>query len=56
MKESVFKSYDEARGWARRRPAGMHQPGFPVLRVSNCIAVPKEMCIQWMEEQVGGAG
>ena len=34
---------------------GMHEPGFPVLRVGSRIVVPKEKFIQWAEEQTGGA-
>lgn len=33
----------------------MHQPDFTVLRVSNCMVVPKEKFIQWVEEYTGGA-
>lgn len=34
--------------------AVMHAPGFPVLRLGNCMVVPKEKYIQWMEEHTGG--
>ena len=33
----------------------MHEPGFPVLRVSSRMVVPKEKFIRWAEEQSGGA-
>ena len=68
MKESVYKSYDElplflnselvAKVLGVSLTSGyelMHQPDFTVLRVSNCMVVPKEKCIQWMEEHTGGA-
>ena len=32
----------------------MHEPGFPVLRVSSRMVVPKEKFIRWTEEQSGG--
>ena len=68
MKESVYKSYDElplflnselvAKVLGVSLSSGyelMHQPDFPVLRVGNRMVVPKEKCIQWMEEHTGGA-
>ena len=68
MKESVYKSYDElplflnselvAKVLGVSLSSGyelMHQPGFPVLRVGSRMVVPKEKCIQWMEEHTGGA-
>lgn len=68
MKESVYKSYDElplflnselvAKVLGVSLTSGyelMHQPGFPVLRVGSRMVVPKEKCIQWMEEHTGGA-
>lgn len=30
----------------------MHEPYFPVLRVSNHLVVPKEQFIQWVAEQL----
>ena len=33
----------------------MNEPGFPVLRVGRRMVVQKEKCIQWTEEQSGGA-
>ena len=33
----------------------MYQPDFKVLRVSNCMVVPKEKFIQWAKEHMGGA-
>ena len=33
----------------------MHEPSFPTLRVGSRMVVPKEKCIQWMEEHTGGA-
>ena len=68
MKESVYKSYDElplflnselvAKVLGVSLSSGyelMHQPDFPVLRVGSSMVVPKEKCIQWMEEHTGGA-
>ena len=67
MKESVYKSYDElplflnselvAKVLGVSPSSGyelMHQPDFPVLRVGSRMVVPKEKCIQWMEEHTGG--
>ena len=57
MKESVYKNHNEARVLGTSPSSGyelMHQPDFPVLRVGNCMVVPKEKCIQWMEEHTGG--
>ena len=33
----------------------MHPPDFPVLRVGNCMVVPKDKFMQWVEEHMGGA-
>ena len=58
MKESVYKNHNEARVLGTSPSSGyelMHQPDFTVLRVSNYMVVPKEKCIQWMEEHTGGA-
>ena len=58
MKESVYKNHNEARVLCVSPSSGyelMHQPDFPVLCVSNCMVVPKEKFIQWMEEHTGGA-
>lgn len=68
MKESVYKSYDElplflnselvAKVLGVSPSSGyelMHEPEFPVLRVGSRMVVPKEKCIQWMEEHTGGA-
>lgn len=67
MKESVYKSYDElplflnselvAKVLGVSPSSGyelMHQPDFPVLRVSNRMVVPKEKFMQWVEEHTGG--
>ena len=32
----------------------MHEPGFPVLRVSSRMVVPKDQFIQWVEAHTGG--
>lgn len=58
MKESVYKNHNEAKVLGVLPSRGyelMHQPDFPVLRVGNRMVVPKEKCIQWMEEHTGGA-
>ena len=58
MKESVYKNHNEAKVLGvslSREYKLMHQPDFPVLRVGNRMVVPKEKCIQWMEEHTGGA-
>ncbi|WOC76333.1 DNA-binding protein [Intestinibacillus sp. NTUH-41-i26] len=57
MRESVYKSYVEVKvpGVSlSSRYELMHQPDFTVLRVGNCMVVPKEKYIQWMEEHTGG--
>lgn len=57
MRESVHKSYGEAKvpGVSlSSRYELMHQPDFAVLRAGNCMVVPKEKYIQWMEEHTGG--
>ena len=57
MKESVYKNHNEAKVLGTSPSSGyelMHQPDFPVLRVGNRMVVPKEKCIQWMEEHTGG--
>ena len=68
MKESVYKSYDElplflnselvAKVLGVSLSSGyelMHQPDFTVLRVSNCMVMPKDKFMQWVEEHTGGA-
>ena len=58
MKESVYKNYGEATVPGTSPSSGyelMYQPDLTVLRVSNCMVVPKEKCIQCMEEHTGGA-
>ena len=57
-KKSVYKNHNEARVLGTSPSSGyelMHPPDFPVLRVGSRIVVPKEKCIQWMEEHTGGA-
>ena len=34
----------------------MHEPGFPILKISNRMVVPKEKFIQWVEENTAGGG
>ena len=58
MRESVYKNYGEAKVLGVSPSSGyelMHQPGFPVLRVSNRMVVLEEKLIQWAEEHTGGA-
>ncbi len=68
MKESIYKSYDElplflnaetvaqvlgiSSTWAYEL---MHSTGFPVLKISSCLVVPKEEFLSWVECQMGGA-
>ena len=57
-KKSVYKNHNEAKVPGVSPSSGyelMHQPDFPVLRVGSRMVVPKEKCIQWMEEHTGGA-
>lgn len=66
-KESSYKSYNELPLFLNSElvskvlgvsPSNgyelMHEPGFPVLRVGNCLVVPKEQFIQWVAEHTGG--
>ena len=49
MKKSVYKNHNEARVLGTSPSSGyelMYQPDFTVLRVSNCMVVPKEKFIQ----------
>ena len=58
MKESVYTNHNEAKVLGTSPSSGyelMHQPDFPVLRVGSRMVVPKEKCIQCMEEHTGGA-
>lgn len=58
MKKSVYKNHNEARVLGTSPSSTyelLHEPDFTVLRVGNRMVVPKEKCIQWMEEHTGGA-
>ncbi len=58
IKESVYKNHNEAKVPGISPSSGyepMHEPDFLVLRVGHCMVVPKEKCIQWMDEHTGGA-
>ena len=58
MKESVYKNYGEATVPGTSPSSEyelMYQPDFAVPRVGSRMVVPKEKCIQWMEEHTGGA-
>ena len=58
MKQSVYKNHNEAKVLGTSPYSVydlMYQPNFTVLRVSNCMVVPKEKFMQWVEEHTGGA-
>ena len=58
MRESVYKNYGEATVLGTSPSSGyelMHPPDFPVLRVGNCMVMPKDKFMQWAEEHTGGA-
>lgn len=67
MKESSYKSYDDLPLFLNADTVAkvlgisissayelMHEPGFPVLRIGNRMAVPKEQFIQRVNEHTGG--
>ena len=67
MKESSYKSYDDLPLFLNSETVAkvlgvspssgyelMHEPGFPVLRIGNRMAVPKEQFNQWVNEHTGG--
>ena len=67
MKTSQFKDYSELPLFLNAEivskvlgisPASsyelMHEPGFPVLKISNRMVVPKENFIRWVEENTAG--
>ena len=67
MKKSEYKSYDDLPLFLNADTVAkalgvspsssyelMHEPGFPVLRIGNRMAVPKEQFIQWVNEHTGG--
>ena len=69
MKKSEYRSYDDLPLFLNSETVAkvlgvspsssyelMHEPGFPVLRISNRMVVPKEQFIQWVNERVGGGG
>ena len=58
MRESVYKNDNKAKVLGTSLSSGyelMHQPDFTVLRVGNCMVVPKDKFMQWVEEHTGGA-
>ena len=58
MREFAYKNYNKAKVLGTSPSSGyelMYQLDLTVLRVSNCMVVPKVKCIQWMEEHTGGA-
>ena len=57
-KKSVYKNHNEARVLGTSPSSGyelMHPPDFPLLRVGNCMVMPKDKFMQWVEEHTGGA-
>ena len=58
MKKSVYKNHNEAKVPGTSPSSGyelMHPPDFPVLHVGNCMVVPKDKFMLWVEEHMGGA-
>ena len=68
MKESVYKSYDELPLMLNAETLSkvlgiapssayelMHEKGFPVLKISNRLVVPKQAFIDWVTAHTGGA-
>jgi len=67
MKISEYKSYDElplflnaamvAKVLGVSPSSGydlMHEPDFPVLKVSSRMVVPKEKFVEWVEQHTSG--
>ncbi len=67
MKESNFTTYDELPLFLNAEIVAkllgisisssyelMHEKGFPSLRISSRLIVPKEKFRQWVEEKTGG--
>lgn len=67
MEESGYKSYDElplflnasmvatVLGVSPSTGYGlMHEKDLPILKIGNCIVVPKEKFIAWVEQNTGG--
>lgn len=68
MKESAYKSYDELPLMLNAETLSkvlgiapssayelMHEKGFPVLKISNRLVVPKQAFIDWVNAHTGGA-
>ena len=68
MKESAYKSYDELPLMLNAETLSkvlgiapssayelMHEKGFPVLKISNRLVVPKQAFIDWVHAHTGGA-
>ena len=68
MKESVYKSYDELPLFLNAEMVAkvlgvspstgyelIHEKDSPILKIRNCIVVPKEKFIAWVEQNTGGA-
>ena len=67
MKLSVYKSYDDLPLFLNAKMVAqvlgvsissayelMHEAGFPALRISSRIVVPKEKFCRWVDAQTGG--
>ena len=67
MKESAYKSYDELPLMLNAETLSkvlgiapssayelMHEKGFPVLKISNRLVVPKQAFIDWVNAHTGG--
>ncbi|MBS6474952.1 MAG: helix-turn-helix domain-containing protein [Clostridiales bacterium] len=68
MKESTYTNYDELPLFLNAETVAkllgvsisssyelMHEKGFPSLRISSRLIVPKEKFRQWLEEKTGGS-
>ena len=67
MKTSVYKSYDELPLFLNAKTVAaalgiapssayelLHEADFPVLKVGNRMAVPKEKFVEWVQRRTGG--
>ncbi len=67
MKISIYKSYDGLPLFLNAETVAqvlgvsissvyelLHEPGFPVVRVGNCMVVPKEKFMAWVSAQTEG--
>ena len=69
MKQSIYKTYDDLPLFLNAAIVSqvlgisiagsyelMHEKDFPVLRISNCMIVPKEDFIAWVKQHTNGGG